>query len=107
MFVTFVTFLFVVRAPPLEAATLEATEAAVLATSRAACVVEEAVVEAALMSSTQDSPTESSVFLRLPAEKIKYNIRKSCLVFLYLYELMYQQEGKMKGAFHTCASRCR
>ena len=34
MFVTFVTFLFVVRAPPLEAATLEATEAAVLATSR-------------------------------------------------------------------------
>ena len=71
------------RAPPLEAATLEATEAAVLATSRAACVVE-AVVEAALMSSTQDSPTESSVFLRLPAEKIKYNVRKSYLVFLYI-----------------------
>ena len=85
MFVTFVTFLFVVRAPPLEAATLEATEAAVVATSRAACVVE-AVVEAALMSSTQDSPTESSVFLRLPAEKIKYNVRKSYLVFFfYIY----------------------
>ena len=83
MFVTFVTFLFVVRAPPLEAATLEATEAAVVATSRAACVVE-AVVEAALMSSTQDSPTESSVFLRLPAEKIKYKVRKSYLVFIYI-----------------------
>ena len=81
MFVTFVTFLFVVRAPPLEAATLEATEAAVLATSRAACVVDEAVVEAALMSSTQDSPTESSVFLLLPAEKIKFNVRKSYSVF--------------------------
>ena len=105
MFVTFVTFLFVVRAPPLEAATLEATEAAVLATSRAACVVE-AVVEAALMSSTQDSPTESSVFLRLPAEKIIYNVRKTHLIF-YVYKLMYQQEGKMKGAFHSCASRCR
>ena len=102
MFVTFVTFLFVVRAPPLEAATLEATEAAVLATSRAACVVDEAVVEAALMSSTQDSPTESSVFLRLPAEKIKYNVRNSYLVF-FIYELMYQQEGKNERCFpHLC-----
>ena len=104
MFVTFVTFLFVVRAPPLEAATLEATEAAVLATSRAACVVDEAVVEAALMSSTQDSPTESSVFLRLPAEKIKLNVRKSYLVFFFiLYKLMYQQEGKNERCFpHLC-----
>ena len=101
MFVTFVTFLFVVRAPPLEAATLEATEAAVVATSRAACVVE-AVVEAALMSSTQDSPTESSVFLLLPAEKIKYNVRKLDLVFLK-YELIYQQEGKKERCFpHLC-----
>ena len=99
MFVTFVTFLFAVRAPPLEAATLEATEAAVVATSRAACVVE-AVVEAALMSSTQDSPTESSVFLRLPAEKIKYNVRKS---HLFLNRLMYQQEGKNERCFpHLC-----
>ena len=63
------------RAPLLEAAALEATEAAVVATSRATWVAEvvEVVVvaapEAVFTSSAQDSPMESSFLRRLPAVK--------------------------------------
>ena len=63
------------RAPALlEAAALEATEAAVVATSRATWVAEVVVVvvaipEAVLTSSAQDSPIESSFLRRLPAVK--------------------------------------